>query len=227
MITIHGFDSPPAYNVLALDRKALDLIGPESPAWSKADGIKWGPSPYLTCFRARWDEEALHVRFDAADSAPWHTMTRRDDHIWEEEVVEIFLDADGSGLHYAELEISPANVVCDLDVVTPWPHLKSLTAWDWDGVTSAVHAWVEPGAGAGAWTAIARLPWAGLRSLYPDSGRVTLPPAAGESWRFNVFRIKRPAGPSRPSDGVVYAAWSRPAGPSFHDPAAFRPLTFV
>jgi hypothetical protein len=154
-------------------------------------------------------------------------MTRRDDHIWEEEVVEIFLDADGSGLHYAELEISPANVVCDLDVVTPWPNLKSLTAWDWDGMTSAVHSWGEPTAGPGAWTAIARLPWDGLRSLYPDSGRVALPPAAGEAWRFNVFRIKRPAGPSRPSDAVVYAAWSRPAGPSFHDPAAFRPLTFV
>ena len=227
MITIHGTDRPPGYNVLALDRRSPELIEPESSAWSKADGLKWGPSPYLTCFRARWDEEALHVRFDAADTAPWHTMTRRDDHIWEEEVVEIFLDADGSGLHYAELEISPANVVCDLDVVTPWPNLKSVTAWDWDGMTSAVHAWVEPSAGPGAWTAIARLPWAGLRSLYPDASRVALPPAAGEAWRFNVFRIKRPAGPSRPADGVVYNAWSRPAGPSFHDPAAFRPLTFV
>ena len=227
MITIHGTDSPPGYNVLALDRKAPDLIEPESSAWSTPDVVKWGPAPYLTCFRARWDEEALHVRFDAADTAPWHTMTRRDDHIWEEEVVEIFLDADGSGLHYAELEISPANVVCDLDVVTPWPNLKSVTAWDWDGMTSAVHAGVEPSAGPDGWTAIARLPWAGLRSLYPDSSRVTLPPAAGEAWRFNVFRIKRPAGPSRPAEGVVYAAWSRPAGPSFHDPAAFRPLTFV
>lgn len=227
MITIQGSDSPPGYEALALDRKALGLIEPESPAWAEAAVITWGPAPYQTSFRARWDEDALHVRFDAADTAPWHTMTRRDDHIWEEEVVELFLDADGSGRHYAELEISPANVVCDLDVATPWPDLKSLTAWNWDGMTSAVHRWTGPDAGPDGWTAIARLPWAGLRSLYPDSGRVALPPPDGAAWRFNVFRIKRPGGPLRPADGVVYAAWSRPAGPSFHDPAVFRPISFV
>ena len=226
MITIHGSDSPPGYDAMALDRKAPGLIEPESPAWSDVTAIKWGPAPYRTWFRARWDEDALHVRFDAADTAPWHTMTRHDDHIWEEEVVELFLDADGSGLHYAELEISPANVVCDLDVATPWPRLESLTAWDWDGLTSAVHPWKEPDSGLDGWTAIARLPWSGLRSLYPRAGQVALPPVGGDTWRFNVFRIKRPGGSAHPAEGVVYAAWSKPAGPSFHDPAAFRPLSF-
>ena len=36
-------------------------------------------------------------------------MTRRDDPIWEEEVVEIFLDPARLGRHYAEVEISPAE----------------------------------------------------------------------------------------------------------------------
>ena len=63
-----------------------------------------GLRPYRTRFRACWDPIALHVRFDALDNAPWHTMTTRDDHLWEEEVVEIFLDLDGSGRNYAELE---------------------------------------------------------------------------------------------------------------------------
>jgi hypothetical protein len=226
VITIHGTDAPAGYEVVALEAAAPDLLGPHSRAWSAATAIEWGPAPWRTRFRACWDGDALHVRFDVEDSAPWHTMSLRDGHIWEEEVVELFLDADGSGLHYAELEISPANVVCDLDVATPWPHLKSLTAWDWDGLTSAVHPWTEPGSGPDGWSAVARLPWRGLQSLYPGPGKVALPPARGATWQFNVFRIKRPAGPSRPSEGVVYAAWSKPAGPSFHDPAAFRPLTF-
>jgi hypothetical protein len=230
VIEISGTEFPrgaAGYEVAALQEAGNPLLGAESPLWDAASVIEWGPAPYRTRFRASWDREALHVRFDAEDSVPWHTMTRRDDHIWEEEVVELFLDADGSGQHYAELEISPANVVCDLDVVTAWPNLESRTGWDWEGLTSAVHPWRGPGAGPGGWTAVARLPWAGLRSLYAGSGRVALPPARGAAWRFNVFRIKRPEGPARPGDRVVYAAWSKPAGPSFHDPAAFRPLTFL
>ena len=37
-------------------------------------------------------ERGLHVRFDAQDPSPWFTKTARDDRLWEEEVVEIFLD---------------------------------------------------------------------------------------------------------------------------------------
>ncbi|HEX7088127.1 MAG TPA: carbohydrate-binding family 9-like protein [Vicinamibacterales bacterium] len=213
---------PIDYAVVRLDTPVMGVLD-AGEVWDRAQGIEWGPEAYRTRFRACWDAEALHVRWDAVDPAPWHTMTSRDDHIWEEEVVELFLDADGSGRNYAELEISPANVVCDLRVESPWPALRSVTAWDWDGMESRV----APLAGGEAgWTAVARLPWRGLRSLYPD-GRVPLPPAPQDAWRFNVFRIKRPGGPARPEDGAIYAAWSRPSGPSFHDPDAFRPLRFL
>ncbi len=221
-------DAAPGYGVARLSQAHPALLDADAAIWHEATAIEWGPEPYATTFRACWDAMALHVRFDAADDHPWHTMTRRDDHIWEEEVVEIFLDADGSGRNYAELEISPANVVCDLRVEAPWPSLESLTAWDWEGLTSAVTPGRSGSSASGdqGWTAVARLPWEGLRSLYPETS-VSLPPPAGRSWRFNVFRIKRPGGPGRPHDGVVYAAWSKPAGPSFHDPAAFRSMTFL
>lgn len=216
-------DDATGYDVVRLPQPRATLLEADAAVWHRAASIEWGPEPYRTRFRACWDTAALHVRFDAVDADPWHTMTTRDDHIWEEEVVEIFLDADGSGRNYAELEINHANVVCDLRVATPWPALTSLAEWDWEGLTTSV----TPRAGAQTgWVATARLPWAGLRSLYP-SGAVGLPPSPGQAWQFNVFRIKRPGGPSRPQDGAVLAAWSRPAGPSFHDPAAFRPLTFL
>ena len=110
-------------------------------------------------------------------------------------------------------------------MVSPWPSLTSLTGWDWDGMTTAVVPRQYANGMAGGWTAVARLPWTGLRSLYPGP-TVALPPQPGQAWRFNVFRIKRPGGPARPQEGVVLAAWSKPAGPSFHDPAAFRPCLF-
>jgi hypothetical protein len=222
--TVFPADAP-GYDVVRLAATRDALLDVDADIWQNATVIEWGPAPYRTRFRACWDALALHLRFDAADDGPWHTMTTRDEHIWEEEVVEIFLDADGSGHNYAELEISPVNVVCDLRVASPWPSLKSFTEWDWDGLTTVVAPLRGAGGALDGWTALARLPWTGLRSLYPDQG-VVLPPRPGLTWRFNVFRIKRPGGPARPHDAVVLAAWSRPAGPSFHDPAAFRGLTF-
>ncbi|MBK5297897.1 MAG: carbohydrate-binding family 9-like protein [Vicinamibacteria bacterium] len=215
----------PGYDVVRLPQTWATLIAADDPLWNGATVIEWGPERYRTRFQACWDRLALHVRFDAVDDGPWHTMTTRDDHIWEEEVVEIFLDADGSGRNYAELEINPVNVVCDLIVESPWPSLTSLTEWDWAGMTTAVVPLEDRCGTAQGWTALARLPWSGLRSLYPAPA-VALPPRPGDAWRCNVFRIKRPGGPTRPQDGVVLAAWSRPAGPSFHDPAAFRPMVF-
>lgn len=210
---------------MRLPHTATALLDVQAAIWHDAIAIDWGPERYRTRFRACWDSLALHVRFDAIDDSPWHTMTTRDDHIWEEEVVEVFLDADGSGRNYAELEINPISVVCDLRVESPWPSLKSLTEWDWNGMTTAVVPLTNTRGTAEGWTALARLPWIGLRSLYPAPA-VALPPRSGQAWRFNVFRVKRPGGPKNPQYGAVLAAWSKPSGPSFHDPAAFQMLHF-
>jgi hypothetical protein len=152
-------------------------------------------------------------------------MSRRDAPIWEEEVVEIFLDPAGLGVDYFELEISPANVVCDLRVRRPYPNLLSETGFDLDGLESAVRLHGDGPGQAPGWIATAALPFAGLRSL-PVADDVRIPPEPGDAWRFNVFRIKRPNGPMRPREGAILAAWSPTGTPSFHVPGAFQALTF-
>jgi hypothetical protein len=216
----------PGYDAVRLPQASQSLLDASAPIWDEAAVIEWGPERYRTRFRACWDPAALHVRYDAIDDGPWHTMTRRDDHIWDEEVVELFLDADGSGRNYAELEINPVNIVCDLRVETPWPALRSLTDWDWTGMSSSVVPLKDAHGTVEGWTALARLPWEALNTLSDSTAR-RVPPSAGQSWHFNVFRIKRPGGPSKPAEGAVFAAYSKPAGPSFHDPAAFRPFRFL
>ena len=207
-------------------RTSLDGVRPlyaHASDWAPADTIWWGPEPYETRFRALWSAAALFVRFDAADESPWHTMIRRDDRLWEEEVVEIFLDPSRAGVDYAELEISPANVVCDLIVRQPWPNLNSDPSWHVDGLVTRVTPWRDAEAGPDGWTATARIPWSGLS---PMTERVTVPPRAGDRWAFNVFRIKRPGGPERPDEQVVLAAWQPTGTPSFHVPAAFGSMVF-
>lgn len=211
--------APPSYTVAGC-AAATPLLRADDQAWARAEEIAWGPAPYRTAFRALACEHALHVRFACVDPSPWWTHTARDARLWEEEVVEIFLDPAGTGRSYYELEISPANVVCDLRVASPWPALRGEVEWCLEGLETACTRHPD---GAG-WTATARLPFAGLAALSGEAS-AAMPPAPA-AWRFNVFRIKRPGGLAAPERDAIYAAWAVPDAPSFHVPDVFRNMIF-
>lgn len=209
----------------AVDVTRTALLAADDRAWSRAEVLAWGDAPYETRLRALWAPEGLYLRWDAEDPAPWATMTRRDDHLWDEEVVEIFLDPAWAGKDYWELEISPTNVVCDVRMVAPHPTVTSDLTWNHEGLETAVRHEKNPDGTAKRWIATAFAPWAGFRSL-PLPAKVALPPVAGDAWGFNAFRIERPNGPARPKDGAVSRAWSPTGAASFHVPAAFRKFVF-
>lgn len=217
---------PAPYRVepTSAERKALLSSAPL--AWTSAQVIEWGPARYATTFRALWSSQGLYLRWDVTDPEPWHTMTKRDDHLWDEEVVEIFLDLDRSGHDYAELEISPANVACDVRMVSPWPDKKGDLAWDIAGLETRVKHTTDEKGKPSAWTATAFVPWDAFRSL-PSARKVALPPKPGDAWRFNVFRIERPGGKSAPEKDVVGVAYSKPPGESFHVPEVFQDFVFA
>lgn len=214
-----------SYRVARTAATPAALLPGHHEAWTAAHAISWGPPQYRTTFRAVWNHGGMAVRFDAIDDQPWHTMARHDDPICEEEVVEIFLDPARSGRDYAEVEVSPGNVIADLHVIEPSPNLTSHREWDWTGLESTVIPGAAFGLPGGSWAALAWLPWSGLATMTPAFSPL-VPPANGDAWRFNVFRIKRPHGPSEPERDAIYAAWSPPDGPSFHAPASFRDLIF-
>jgi hypothetical protein len=225
VVGVRAADVPSSYTVATTAIGAAVLLAAEEEAWSDASLIAWGPKPYETRFRALWSPAGLFLRFDADDASPWHTMTRKDEHLWDEEVVEIFIDLDRSGRDYYELEINPANVVCDLRMISPWPEKKGDIDWNLAGLETRVHATKNAAGRATGWTATAFLPWTGFASL-PSARRTALPPKPGDRWRFNVFRIERPGGPKSPEKDGVFAAWSPPAVRSFHDAGAFRDFVF-
>ena len=163
-----GTSSLPAGAVYRVEKTAarpITLLPGHDPGWDSAQAIAWGPDTYRTTFRALWNDTGLAVRFDACDDRPWHTMARRDDPIWEEEVVEIFLDPARLGRHYAEVEISPSNILTDLHILEPWPHLNGDKTWDWKGIESTVVPGSCGGLAPGSWVALVSLPWSGLASM--------------------------------------------------------------
>ena len=199
------------------------LLRAADAAWAGAPVATWGPDALATSFRAAWNDAGFFARWDVTDASPWHTMTRRDDTIWKEEVVEIFLDPGATVREYLELEVSPANVVVDLWVE---PAAKKYDkAWDIAGLETRVVPRSDPATRkATGWTATAFVPWAALRAKAPAG--VALPPKPGDRWRFNVYRIERPHGPAEPDRDVTLLPWAPTGSPSFHVPQRFREIVF-
>ena len=211
------FQASPAYEAQRAPPNRDALLPPDAGDWERAPEVVWGPVPYRTRFRALWNEHGLHLRFESEDDAPWFTMTERDDPLWEEEVVEIFLDPLGDG-RYVEVELNPANVVCDLRRLGPG-ETASDPIGPMDRGFSVVGMETTVSVSGDRWIGTLFLPWDGLDLTGPPPPDAELP--------FNVFRIKRPGGPEAPEAGAVFAAWSPTGSPSFHVPEAFRPLRLV
>ena len=132
-----------------------------------------------------WDDDHLYVAFACADERPWGTMYRRDSKLWEQEVVEVFLDPDGDGENYPELEVSPHNVVVDLLIPRPGSGLDTAIQWDIDGLRTGV---TKNSAG---WQVEIAIPWKSL-----GRAGITTKPSPGDKWRVGLYRIERPAGPA-------------------------------
>jgi len=174
-----------------------------------ADGS--GPAMQQTKVRLCRDEEALHVRFDCEDRDAWGTYGRRDDPIYEEEAVEVFLaPGENDPTRYFEFEVSPLGVLFDARIHNPTSlraDMEAAPSWDCPGLRWA--------AGRGTvrqdWWAILSIPWAAIRPIRP-------PEDLPRIWRANFYRIERPRG-GEPEFSCWSPTLTRPA--DFHRPARF------
>jgi len=181
---------------------------PPLPPFLLADGS--GPALQQTRTRLCWDDAALHVRFDCEDRDAWGTCQRRDDPVYEEEAVEVFL-APGAAdpTRYFEFEVSPLGILFDARIHNPTSLRADLVgdpSWDCPGLRWAA----GPATDRQDWWAVLSIPWAGLVEGGPP-----------DVWRANFYRIERPR------DGEPeFSGWSptltRPA--DFHKPARFGVL---
>jgi len=190
---------------------------PSLPPLLLVDGS--GPALQPTVVRLAWDPETLHVRFDCADRDAWGTFTRRDDPLYEEEAVEVFLSPGaGDPARYFEFEVSPKGTLFDAVIENPdgdRATMRTDPSWDCPGLR-----W-EAGPGTGAqgaqaaqdWWATLAIPW---RALLPEGTPATEP--LPHTWRANFYRIERPR-----YGAPEFSAWS----PTLTTPADFhKPLRF-
>ena len=201
---------------------------PARPSGATRAAIEWGPEPYRTRFQACWDPRALHVRFDAVDdSALAHDDAGATTTSGKRRSSRSSSTPTARAATTRSSRSARPTSSATFASTTPWPSLKSLTEWDWDGLTLRRRAVEDAHGTAEGWTALARLPWTGLRSLYP--GGLGGPAAEGRRGLAVQRLPHQAAGRARPAADrrrCLPPGRSRPV-PSFHDPAAFRPMTFL
>jgi hypothetical protein len=159
-------------------------------AWKEATSVELrgsfdGRSVSLrTEARLLYDETSLYVAFDVEDPDVWGTLLTRDAPIYEQEVVEVFLDANADGKTYNELQVSPHNVI--FDAYFPARRQGMDLSWD-SGMKTAVKVrgtLDNPADRDEGWTVEMQIPFARLAEV-PH-----VPPQKGERWRFNLYRLE-------------------------------------
>ena len=150
----------------------------------------------------------MRVLFHSTDSDAWATHTGHDEPLYEEEVVEVFLDPVGDLQSYFEIEVNPLNTVCDLVLRRVRNGWRKDFAWHCEGLKTVTTRCEN------SWTVEMTIPFA---SLGPDAF-----PTAGKCWRVNFFRIDRPK-----NSPWELSAWSPTGKPLFHVQEKFGFLEFA
>ena len=177
---------------------------------------------YPTVAMMMWDDRYLYIAYECWEDDIWATKTKQDDFVYVEQVMEVFIDPEGQGRHYFEIDISPRNVVIDLMVMSPSFLGLAATQSRYD-VIGLLHATRVKGTlddrndKDEKWTAELAIPWSDFKGR-----KVNVPPKDGDSWRLNFFRT---AGPKPWPDNDQFLSWSKSPG-VFHQPQNFGVVTF-
>jgi len=195
--------------------------------WRAADAMTLvltdtGSTPKLrTDVRALWDDTYLYVGFHSVDTDIWATMTGHDQPLWDEEVVEVFLDPGRIETAYFELVVNPLNVLTDVFVLNRGARkllFQPMREWECVGVRHAVSVHGDPT------SRTSRDHWWTVEFAIPFDQLVTaphIPPSSGEVWKANFYRIERGR------DATEYTAWSPTGEINYHHPECFGALVFA
>jgi hypothetical protein len=149
------------------------------------------PAPrYRTRVKMLWDDECFYIGAELQEPHVWATLREHDSVIFQDNDFEAFLNPEGNGHLYAELELNALNTTWDLLLHKPYKDGgKGINAWEIAGLRTAVHVdgtLNNPGDLDRGWTVEIAWPWKGLAELTSRS----IPPRDGDQWRINFSRVE-------------------------------------
>ncbi|MEG2319688.1 MAG: carbohydrate-binding family 9-like protein, partial [Mucinivorans sp.] len=172
------------------------------------DGAEWAKVPWTEPFRdiqgsrravepayptrakMMWDNEYLYFAAEMVEPHIWATMTRRDDVIYYDNDIEIFIDPDADGHHYYEFEFNAFGTEWDLLLTQPYTRSGTFfTGWDLKGMRTAVKHYGtinDPSDTDQRWTIEVALPIHSLLETIYFKRKIE----DGEQWRINFSRVE-------------------------------------
>ncbi|SEN54222.1 carbohydrate-binding family 9-like protein [Paenibacillus sp. OV219] len=192
----------------------------ECKAWNEQDG--WAPHEWAqladtvsgeapaerTRVRCGWTNEALLIQFLCVDTHIVSDYTQKDEPLYNQDVVEVFIDERGIGTGYLELEVSPRNIVFDARITNVDHRAVDIDlSWNFDGLYTSVSRTVDE-----ELLYEIRIPARNFETRLEE----------GLRWKVNFYRIDESV------DGVrEYQAWQSTGAVQFHMPGKFGTLLFV
>jgi hypothetical protein len=191
------------------------------------DTMTGNPAGVATEAKLLWDNQNLYFAFENADTDVWGTLTERDAKLWTQEAVEVMLDADGNGKTYIELQVAPNGNIFDAYLPTYRKYEDSIDPkrkmYDWNSKLKAkvtVDGTLNKRDDKDkSWTVEMALPLTDVNGL--DKPGVKVPPAVGDVWRMNMYRLDSPK--DKPQ---IAAGWSPPMVGDFHKLDRFGEIVF-
>lgn len=193
-------------------------------AWQKAnwtefkDTFTGGTLPTPGKCALLWDSERLYVAWDVKDTNILASIYVRDERVWVQDVVEIFLDPMKLGRVYYEFQMNAIDNIRDVVIMHSGKGAEIYAMGDWDSNTefkTTLNGTLENNQDTDVgWTCEMAIP---LKELWLAENH---PPMAGDIWRFNVYWINY--GLEKPYHGALQPTIEG----SYHTPWRFGYIEF-
>lgn len=175
----------------------IDGVADEN-AWSKAtwsddftdiEGDKQPAPAMRTRLKMLWDNQNLYILAELEEPHIWANLHQHDTIIFQDNDFEVFVDPDGDGEKYFEIEINAHNTIMDLFMPKAYRvGGDALMTWDTKGMRTAVQidgTLNNPQDKDKKWTVEMAIPFSAF--AFFNHG---LPPRDGAHWRINFSRVE-------------------------------------
>jgi uncharacterized lipoprotein YddW (UPF0748 family) len=169
----------------------------KEPCWARAEwssefvDITGDPAlkpQYRTRFKMLWDDNNIYLAAELQENDIWATLKNHDDVIFHDNDFELFIDPDGSGQNYFEIEVNAMGTIWDLMLTRAYKdHGIPVSAWGLPGMKTGVHingSLNDPSKPDTSWVVEMVLPIQGLMAGKLPESR----PSDGVQWRMNFSR---------------------------------------
>ncbi|MBT3279221.1 MAG: carbohydrate-binding family 9-like protein [Phycisphaerales bacterium] len=147
---------------------------------------------FATRAKLLWDDSFLYVYCEMEEPHLWAVASTNNEQIYKtDNDFEIYLDPDGDNQNYYEFEVSPNNIIWELN-----PKKTYDDGWVYEkpynlvGLQSAVHlrgTLNDPTDTDEGWCVEVAIPLGELKRFSPNA---PFPPKDGQYWRFGLARVE-------------------------------------